>query len=357
MAGVRQLLLFAIALGLTSGTAHAQQKFSGQTLRVAEFGGSWQQWLLKNIAPRFEQETGAKVEYLPGIPVQFMAQMVSNKGQSPPFDLANLSDDLAPQATQQDLVSTEPNPVLTPNLAKLPPAGQRPGGLGPAVFVSAAGIVYDSDRFAQSRLPEPADWDALIDPKLAGHVAIPDITFVYRALYAAINYLKTGDQTNLDGSLALIKAIKDPMIYTDFPTLQTRFNGGEIWAVLGSSGYLLRLQQTGKNLKFALPKTRDGNTGSGFAALTPIKGSSKLELAQTYINIAIATDVQTKMVREVGFGPTNLEAIKATAADPKLASLIISDPVQLEAVFKTNWTDLNKALPEWIEKWNRAVRR
>ena len=97
MAGVRQLLLFAIALGLTSGTAHAQQKFSGQTLRVAEFGGSWQQWLLKNIAPRFEQETGAKVEYLPGIPVQFMAQMVSNKGQSPPFDLANLSDDLAPQ--------------------------------------------------------------------------------------------------------------------------------------------------------------------------------------------------------------------------------------------------------------------
>jgi putative spermidine/putrescine transport system substrate-binding protein len=80
MAGVRQLLLFAIALGLTSGTAHAQQKFSGQTLRVAEFGGSWQQWLLKNIAPRFEQETGAKVEYVPGIPVQFMAQMVSNKG-------------------------------------------------------------------------------------------------------------------------------------------------------------------------------------------------------------------------------------------------------------------------------------
>jgi len=55
MAGVRQLLLFAIALGLTSGTAHARQKFSGQTLLVAEFGGSWQQWLLKNIAPRFEQ--------------------------------------------------------------------------------------------------------------------------------------------------------------------------------------------------------------------------------------------------------------------------------------------------------------
>jgi putative spermidine/putrescine transport system substrate-binding protein len=351
------LLLLAIALGLSSGIAQAQEKFAGQTLRVAEFGGSWQQWLLRTIAPRFQQETGAKVEYMPGIPVQFMAQMVSAKGQTPPFDLANLSDDLAPQVTAQDLVSTAPNPALTPNLAKLPPAGWRPGGLGPGVFISAAGIVYDGDKFAQNGIAEPKDWDALTDPKLAGHVALPDITFVYRALYAAINYLKTGDQTNLDGSLALIKAIKNPVIYGDFPSLQTRFNGGEIWAVVGSSGYLLRLQQTGRNLKFATPQARDGHTGSGFAALTPIKGSGKLDLAQIYINIALSTEAQTAMVREVGFSPTNLDAIKIAAADPKLAPLTVSDPAQLDAAFNTNWTDLNKVLPEWIDKWNRTVRR
>jgi putative spermidine/putrescine transport system substrate-binding protein len=357
MARFRRLLLLATALGLISGVAQAQQKFSGQTLRVAEFGGSWMQWLLKNVAPRFEQETGAKVEYVPGFPGQFMAQMVSSKGQSPPFDVANLSDDLGPQATSQDLVSTEPNPALTPNLAKLPPAGQRPGGLGPGLFISAGGIVYDADKFAQNGLPEPKDWDALTDPKLAGHVALPDITFVYRAIYAAINHLKTGDQTNLEGSLALIKAIKNPVIYSDFPTLQTRFNGGEIWAVMGSSGYLLRLQQSGKNLKFVVPPSRDGKTGSGFAALTPIKGSRNLDLAQVYINIAISTEVQTSMVREVGFGPTNLDAIKAVSSDPKFAPLIITDPAQLDAAFKTNWTDLNRALPDWIEKWNRTVRR
>jgi hypothetical protein len=55
MAAIRQLLMLATALGLLSGAAHAQQKFAGQTLRVAEFGGSWQQWLLKNIASRFER--------------------------------------------------------------------------------------------------------------------------------------------------------------------------------------------------------------------------------------------------------------------------------------------------------------
>src|SRR5271166_5755590 len=110
MTAVRPLFLLAIALGLSSGIARAEEKFTGQTLRVAEFGGSWQQWLLRTIAPRFQQETGAKVEYVPGIPVQFMAQMVSAKGQTPPFDVANLSDDLAPQATSQDLVATAPNP-------------------------------------------------------------------------------------------------------------------------------------------------------------------------------------------------------------------------------------------------------
>jgi putative spermidine/putrescine transport system substrate-binding protein len=357
MAAIRQLFLLAAAFGLISGAAHAQQKYAGETLRVAEFGGSWQQWLLKNVAPRFEQETGAKIQYTPGIPMQFMAQMVANKGQSPPFDVANLSDDLGPQATRQDLVLTVPESALVPNLAKLPPAGRQPGGLGPALFVAPAGIVYDADKFAQNGLPEPSDWDVLTNPKLAGHVALPDITFVYRALYAAINYYKTGDETKIEGSLALIKSIKDPMIYTDFPTLQTRFNGGEIWAVVGSAGYLLRLKQTGRNLKVAVPKAKDGKTGAGFAALTPIKGTTKLDLAQIYINIALATDIQTAMVRDVGFAPANLEAIKAAAADPSLAPLIVSDPVQLDASFKTNWADLNKALPEWVEKWNRVVRR
>jgi putative spermidine/putrescine transport system substrate-binding protein len=151
------LLALVVVLSLTAGAAQAQQKYAGQTLRVAEFRGSWQQWLLKNIAPRFEQATGAKVEYVPGIPVQFIAQMVANKGQSAPFDVANLSDDLGPQATQQDLVSTEPNPALTPNLDKLSPGGRRPGGLGPALFLSAGGIVYDADKFAQNGLPEPTD--------------------------------------------------------------------------------------------------------------------------------------------------------------------------------------------------------
>jgi putative spermidine/putrescine transport system substrate-binding protein len=353
----QRALIFAVLLFVASSGAQAQQKYAGQTLRVGEFGGSWQQWLLKNIAPRFEQETGAKVEYVPGVPVQFMAQMVSNKGQTPPFDLANLSDDLGPQATAQDLVSSEPNPVLTPNLAKLPLSAQRPGGLGPALFVAPGGIVYDADKFAQAGLSEPTDWDMLANPKLAGHVALPDITFVYRAIYAAINYSRTGDQTKIEGSLDLIKAIKDPVIYSDFPTLQTRFSGGEIWAVVGSAGYLQRLKQSGKNLKLAIPKAKDGKTGAGFAALTPLKGSSKIDLAQIYINVAIATDIQTAMVREVGFAPTNLEAIKAAAADPALAPLVVSDPGQLDAAFKTNWTDLNKALPEWIEKWNRTVRR
>jgi hypothetical protein len=45
------------------------------------------------------------------------------------------------------------------------------------------------------------------------------------------------------------------------------------------------------------------------------------------------------------------------SSDPKFAPLIITDPAQLDAAFKTNWTDLNRALPDWIEKWNRTVRR
>jgi putative spermidine/putrescine transport system substrate-binding protein len=349
-----------LILGFGAGDAMAQQAgpFAGQTLKVATFGGSWQQWVAKTVGSKFKAQTGADVEFVPGIPVQFLAQMVANKGQSVPFDTVDLSDDLGPQAAAQDLLVPKVDPAVVSNLAKLPEAARNPNGmLGPANFVSVAGVVYDADKFKEAGLAEPVNWDALADPKLAGHVAIPDITFVYRSIYAAINNLKTGDPTNFDGALGWVKSLKDPVIYNEFPSLQTRFGGGEIWAIVGSAGYVLRLASTGKHIKFVVPASKGGMTGAGFSSISPVKGTTKLALAQHWINIFLATDTQVAMINEVGFAPVNREAIDRMKSDPKVGSLIVSDPAQLDAAFKANWTDINKAFPDWVERWNKTVRR
>jgi putative spermidine/putrescine transport system substrate-binding protein len=350
--------LFAVSAFCSNAKAQsAPLPYAGQTLRVAIFGGSWQQWQQKVAEPRFKAMTGANVEYTPGSPVQFMPAIVAAKGQNVPFDVSPLSDDIAPQAAQQGLILTDYDAKLMPNLQKLPEV-LRPTKLrGPSDFISLNGVVYDPAKFRENGIPEPNDWDVLANPKLAGHVAIPDITFVYRVIYAAINYWKTGDRYNVDGTLDWVRSLKDPIIYGDFATLQTRFNSGEIWAVVGSAGYIVRFRGAGKNMAFIIPQTRDERGGVAFSTLNVVKGTTKAELAQIWIDNFLSTEVQTSMVKEIGFAPTNMEVTAEMQKVPDLKQLVLSDESQLKIAVGTDWSKLSAVYPQWIDKWNRVVRR
>lgn len=347
----------ALATLILSAVSSAQD-YKGQTLRVATFGGTWQQWAARTIEPVFTAKTGAKVEFVPGAPPQHLASLVAARGANVPFDVAELSEDVAEQAAKQQLIVVDLNTALIPNLSKVPPEWRGSKQHGPMSFVSLNGLVYDADKFAAAGLQPPTTWDALADPKLAGRVALPDITFVYRTIYASINELKTGDQTNLDGSLAWVRTLARPVIYGDFPTLQTRFGGGEVWAVVGSAGYVFRLTTAGRNLKFVMqPSGKDRVGSANFLTLQPVKGSTKAELAHHWINAWLSTEVQLKMVQQVGFAPTNLEAAAEAAKDPKVAPLVVSTVADTGKLFIADAQKINAVFGEWVDKWNRVVRR
>lgn len=360
---IRRILAVAAVLVAANGAAFAQadggtKKYAGQTLRVATFGGTWQKWVEQTVGSRFKEETGADVQFVPGIPAQFMAQMASAKGQTPPFDVVDLTFDLGPQVKAQDLVIAKLDPALVPNLLKLPEFARSAGGmLGPTNVVSPQGILYDAAKLREAGIPEPKDWDDLANPKLAGHVAMPDITFVFRAVYAAVNFRKTGDPTNFNGSVEWVKSIKQPIIFNDFPTLQTRFAGGQIWAIVGGAGYLRRLSQNAPELKFVFPPAKGGHNGSSFTSVSVVKGTPRPELAQIWINTFISTPVQTAMAKELGYATANLEAMAAVKDDPAIGPLIFRDEQGLGETYKIDYGPINKAFPDWVESWNRSVRR
>lgn len=353
--------MLAALLALTpvagAGAQTASQEFAGQTLRVATFGGSWQQWEQKVIEPRFVAATGAKVEYTPGAPAQFLSAMVAAKGQNVPFDLAPLNDDILLEAGRQGLLETHYDKALMPNADRLFDELKPNQAHGPSDFVSLNGVLYDAAKFRENGLPVPTDWAVLNDPKLAGHVAVPDIGFVYRIIYANINYWKTGDKYDLDGTLEWLKKIEDPVIYADFPTLQTRFNSGEIWAVLGSAGYVLRFRRQGKEMEFVVPQARDEKGGVTFSTLNLVKGSPQSRLAQIWMNVAISDEVQTSMVQEIGFGASNKFVSDKLRQDPATRKLLVENEEQLKIAVGTDWAKMRAVLPQWLDKWNRTVRR
>ncbi|HWU61740.1 MAG TPA: extracellular solute-binding protein [Ensifer sp.] len=353
----RVLTAFAVAGALFAGNAQAQE-FAGKTLKVATFGGSWQEWVKANVEPKFKAATGANVEYISGFPMKHLTSLISFKGQAAPFDVVELSDDVTYEALKQDLLQTGLDMALIPNAQYLPEPWRNMDNAGPAYFVVLQGVIYDADKFKAANIDAPKSWDDLANPALAGHVALPDVSFTYRPIYAAIDAEKTGDQANFKGSLDWVSSIKNPVIYGDAPTLQTRFGGGEIWAVVGAAGYLQRLSAKSPNLRFVMFPGPGKTQGIGaLGQVRIVKNSPNAKLAHYWINTFLDTEVQVSLAQKIGFAPANINAAKTAAQDPKLAPLVMSDASGLEKLFQADWSKLNPVLPDWIDRWNRAVRR
>lgn len=346
-----------LATATLAAGANAQQ-FAGQTLRVATFGGSWQAWVAANVEPIFHAATGASVEYVQGYPMRHFTTLVASQGQAAPFDVVELSDDVTMEALSQGLLQTGLNMDLIPNAQYLPEPWRNMDDAGPAYFVVYQGVIYDHARFEEAGIPAPTGWADLANPALAGHVAVPDVAFTYRPIYAAINLEMTGDQANFQGSLDWLASLTDPIIYSDAPTLQTRFDGGEVWAVVGAAGYLLRLGANNPNLEFTMFDVDGVGDGIGaIAQLRIVKDSPNLELAHYWIDAFLSSPAQTSMVETIGFAPVNLQAAATASTDPRLDGLVLTDASEMEHLFMADWSVLNPVLPEWLDQWNRTIRR
>jgi hypothetical protein len=81
-----------------------------------------------------------------------------------------------------------------------------------------------------------------------------------------------------------------------------------------------------------------------------------MDLAQIWIDCYLSNEVQTSLVQKIGYSPVNLEAIRAASADPNTAALTVTEE-DVSKVFIPDWERVSPVYPEWIEAWNRTIRR
>ncbi len=103
MAAIRQMFLLAAAFGLDLRAANAQQKYAGETLRVAEvWADHGSSGYLKNSGIVSKGEREAKNPAHAGHSNAVHGTDGGQQRSEPTsFDVANLSDDLGPQAIRQ----------------------------------------------------------------------------------------------------------------------------------------------------------------------------------------------------------------------------------------------------------------
>jgi putative spermidine/putrescine transport system substrate-binding protein len=353
----RHLILGTAATAGLASLGMPLARAQSKTLRVSTYGGSWLEAVKKDIEPRFKERTGASVEYIVGGPRESLGKLLAAKGQNVPFDIVEWPDDIQAEAVKQGLVESVDR-AQVPNIGNLQPEATLRKGYSPAASWVISGLIYNGAKLKEAGISAPAGYEALMEPRLAGHVALPDIRNpVTVAFLAGLNKQLSGNETEIDKSLAFLQGVKDPIFYPNFAVLQSRFAAGDIWLVPGNLAYVVRLRSATPETEFVRPQIGNRRAVAQANIVDIVKGTPERALAEAWLNVVFDADVEYAFARATGYAPTQLLAAQRLGADPKLARGFLTDPHDVAGLFFPDWDQVNAAYPQWIEKWNRAMRR
>ncbi len=330
--------------------AVAEERFDGVTIRVATWGGSWRDRIQELIGSELEKR-GAKVEYVIGNALENFNKLLAARGQKPPFDVMEFQSDLWKPLKDSGLLMAMPYGDI-PNSAALT-AAQKDGETA-NTWTLEEGIVYNTEKFAAANIAKPARYSDLLDAKLAGHVAWPDISYgPYALIGLSTEY--GGDELNVDPGLKRLKEANLPYFYRSSVELSTKFASGDVWAAPWHAGWALRVKRTGIPVAISFPQVKDRNGVIASGMVGIVKGTEVAPAAEFFVNRYLSPAVQEALGRANGVAPVNTQALADMRSDPVLAQLMLLTPEAVAHAYAIDWGHID--LAAIVDKWNRVTAR
>lgn len=343
--------LRALALSVClclAGASFAQEV----TLRVGNYGGAFTATQKKYAADVFTQRTGIKIQFIDGNPTDHLAKMIASKGREAPYDVVYLDDDVQAKAADAGVIA-KLDPALVPNLKNLYDEAKNKEGYGPGILFYSIGIAYNVDKLKQAGIAELTSWEDLWDAKLAGRVAVPDLsTIMGRDFLVASARLAGGSEKEPLKGIAKIATLKAHSYYTSSATLANLFQSGDVWAAPWINGRAWGMIDKGAPMKFVLPK--EGGYGN-MTTIDVVAGTKLAKQAQAYIDFVLDPLPQLGQANDVPYGPTNKTLAPVLAAYPELSKKFPSSPADLKRLNLVDWVTYNKLHDSSVEAWNRTV--
>ncbi|MGE3149095.1 MAG: ABC transporter substrate-binding protein [Pseudorhodoplanes sp.] len=340
--------LAAAALAVTTmATVAVAQEI---TLRVANYGGVFTASQKKYVADIFTQRTGIKVQYIDGNPADHLAKLIASKGREPPFDIVYAEDDVQARGIEAGVLM-KIDPALISNVKFLYDEAKNKQGYGPGLLFNSIGIAYDVEKLKAAGIPEITSWEDLWNPKLAGRVAIPDLsTIMGRSFLVAATRLAGGNESSLEKGIDKIATLKAHSFYTSSAALENQFRGGEVWAAPWINGRAWGMIDKGAPMRYVIPK----EGGIGFiAVIDVVAGTKHPKEAMAYINAVLDPLGQLGQANETPYGPTNKSLAPVLADYPELSKKFPASPADLKALYLPDWTTYNKNAEKAFDLWNR----
>lgn len=302
----------------------------GETLRVASWGGFWEETERKYLLDQLEKDFNCKIEYDSSWP--WFPKFVAGGVENPPFDVANwnLPELFKTARAGNFFVPIDEVRANVPNSANVWDFAYR-NGLGITYLFSQYGYAYRQDRVD----PPPAAfkdfWEDRFDGKRGTFITSNTLQMVFFQM-ASLAFGK--DEKDIDAG---IQAMKDamPMKISDFTgNMQTLLERGEVEICVQHDGE--PFSQIDRGIPVGWMYWTDRNP-----ILTQTKtvsqGSNEVRkrLAYAYIDRASGAEFQQSMAKEQYLRPTNKTAV--------IPENLASKGVQ-------NTADAAEKL--WIPDWN-----
>ncbi len=359
--------LYLSSVSLTSATAMALSLFvatpsanagmyDGVTLTVATFGGSWRDRIKPIVGKAFEAE-GGKIKFIVGEAKQNLPAMIAARGQKPPFDVMEVTDNLWSSFVQGDFVQKLDLSKI-PNTADMDPNLFDDFKVGNWIVLE--GLVYNIEKFRKMGLPRPTSFSELDHPKLKDKLHMTDVS-AFTGLYtvSVLAYENGGSEANIQPGLDKIKSMDFHSYSQNDVTVNQMMKSGELLATLAHCGWAVRQHAAGIPAGCVHP-TVNGKRGAPAVRYAAIaKGAKNVDAAHFYINNLVGFEMQELFHVKNGIVPVNKKVLEQYYTKPKLDKnglpFLILNPKEVANFWYLDYSKYNPKT--WQRAWDRTLFR
>jgi putative spermidine/putrescine transport system substrate-binding protein len=246
------------------------------------------------------------------------------------------------------------DPAQVPNLKQLYPQARRSDGYGPIWLFYTVGLVYNKQKLKEAGIPEPTSWEDFWDPRLSGHISVPDITLPQGAAFIIkMAKLNGGDEANVLPGLDKIAKLKPASYYTASNTLQQQLASGDIWMSVLVSGRAWALIDRGYPIGYIVPK--EGSV-AGIDTIDIVKGTPHPKEAHMFLNMQLDALSQLGWATDLDQGPPSDVLRSVFEADPAFAKKMPSSTDDLAKLYLPDLALYNANIKKAVDYWNRNVK-
>lgn len=181
-------------------------------------------------------------------------------------------------------------PYVSPNAVEIPAAQKDPNGVWTGVYVGALGFCSNKDVLSKLGIDKPTSWEALLDPKLKGQVAMAHPASsgtAYTAVWTQVTRLGS-----VDAAFDYLKKLHQNILqYTKSGSAPGQMAGrGEVAVSVIFSHDCVKFADEGMDmLEVSFPEE---GTGYEIGGVALIKGAPEPEAAKMWIDWVLTAEAQ-----------------------------------------------------------------